>query len=229
MNIYPQLIKVNMMQNYTINEQILKALNWRYATKVFDKNKKVKEEDIHTILESARLSPSSSGIEMWKFFVVENEEIRKKLREASFDQPKVTDASHLVIITYRTDIEENMIKERLERTAKIQNQKVEELDGLKKMLLSGLNSKLEDGSLESWVKAQSYIPLGIMITTASLLGVDNGPMEGFQSERVDEILGLREKNLKSVTMLALGYRGNDPASLRPKVRRDFKEVIEFIK
>lgn len=218
-----------MIQDYTTNEQILKALNWRYATKVFDKNKKVTDKDIHTILESARLSPSSVGSEMWKFFVIENEETRKKLREASFDQPKVTDASHLVIITYRTDVEENMTKERLERTAKIQNQKIEELGGLNKMLLGGLNNKLKDGSLESWARAQSYIPLGIMILTASLLGIDNGPMEGFQSEKVDEILGLKEKNLKSVTMLALGYRGDDLASTRPKVRRDFEEVVDFVK
>jgi len=211
------------------NQEILKALNWRYAVKVFDKNKKVSDEDLYTILESARLSPSSSGIEMWKFIVVENGEVRTKLREAGDNQPKITDASHLIVLTYRTDTEKNLVKERLERTAKIQNQSIETLGGLKAVLEGGVAKHIKQEDLEYWVKAQAYIPLGMMIYTSSLLGVDAGPMEGFNPEKVDEILGLHEKNLKSVTMLALGYRGEDPASTRPKVRREFEEVIEFVK
>lgn len=208
-------------------DQIIKALNWRYATKIFDKSKKIDEENLHTILESARLSPSSIGIEAWKFLVIKDENVRAKIFEAS-KQPKVLDASHLIIITYRTDVIENIIKERLERTAKIQNQKVEELAGLRKMLEDGINQKLQNNELEYWIRAQTYIPLGIMIETASLLEIDNGPMEGFDASKVDEILNLKEKNLKSITMLALGYRGQDPASTRSKVRRDFNDVIEFI-
>lgn len=210
------------------NKEILKALNWRYATKVFDSNKKVNEDNLRTILESARLSPSSNGIEMWKFIVVENKEIRLKLHEAGYGQPKITDASHLIVITYRTDSVENLTKERIERTAKIQNENSNNLSGLKTMLDDTVTQKAKDGSLESWVRAQSYIPLGIMIETASLLGIDNGPMEGFQPEKVDEILNLKDKNLKSITMLALGYRGEDPASILPKVRRTYNEVVEFI-
>jgi nitroreductase len=209
-------------------EEILKALNWRYATKIYDSSKTVSEEDLHTILESARLSPSSNGVEMWKFIVVENKEIRSKLREAGYGQPKITDASRLIVITYRTDSAGNLTKERIERTAKIQNEKPSDLEGLKTMLDGSVAQKIKDGSLECWVKAQAYIPLGIMIETAALLGIDGGPMEGFQPEKVDDILNLKEKNLKSVTMLALGYRGEDPASSRPKVRREFDEVVEFV-
>jgi nitroreductase len=213
-----------MQNNKEKREEILKAMNWRYATQVFDKEKKVSEEDIHSILEAARLSPSPFGIEPWKFLVIENPELRAKVGK----QPKMTEASHLIIITYRTDVLENITKERLERTAKIQNQKIEELDGLKKSIETTIQKKYTEGNLEHWVRSQSYIPLGIMIETASLLGVDNGPMEGFDPQTVDEVLGLKEKNLKSLTMLALGYRGEDPASLRPKVRRAFDEVVEFI-
>ena len=110
------------MKNHTINEEIIKALNWRYAVKVFNPEKNVSEDDLHTILESARLSPSANGSEMWKFIVVQNKEIRQKLREAGDNQPKITDASHLIVLTYRTDIEESLVKERIDRTAKIQNQ-----------------------------------------------------------------------------------------------------------
>lgn len=215
--------------NKEMGEKILKALAWRYAVKIFDPSKKVSDENLYTILESARLSPSSSGIEMWKFIVVENPDIRKKLREVGDNQPKITDASHLIVLTYRTDIEASLVKERLERTAKIQNQKIEELSRLKAVLEGGLAKHIKQQDLESWVKSQTYIPLGMMLETASLLEVDAGPMEGFTNEKVDEVLGLREKNLKSVTMLALGYRGEDPASTRPKVRREFDEVVEFIK
>jgi nitroreductase len=211
-----------------MKEKIINALKWRYAVKIFNPNKKVSEDNINTILESARLSPSSNGIEMWKFLVIQNPGLRARLREASFDQPKVTDASHLVVITYRTDVALNATKERIERTAKTQNQNPSELDALKNMLDGSIAQKEKDGTLEAWVKAQAYIPLGIMIETAALLEVDGGPMEGFSSEKVDEILNLKEKNLKSVTMLALGYRGDDPVAKYPKTRRDFKDVIEFI-
>lgn len=208
--------------------EILKALNWRYAVKIFDSSKMVSEDDIHTILESARLSPSSDGIEMWKFFVVKNKNIRIKLREVGYDQSKITDASHLIVITYRTDSVENLAKERIERTAKIQNDDPSQLIEFKTRLDNTIAQKEKAGTLESWVKAQSYIPLGIMIETAALLDIDAGPMEGFQPEKVDEILNLKDKNLKSVTMLTLGYRGDDPASRRPKVRRDFDDVVEEI-
>jgi nitroreductase len=213
-----------MTHNQGTKEQILKAMDWRYATQVFDTTKKVTNEDLHTILEAARLSPSSIGIEAWKFLVIRNPELRAKVGT----QPKMTQASHLILITYRTDVFEHITQERLERTAKIQHQKVEELDGLKKTLENGIIPKHENGTLEAWVRAQAYIPLGIMIETASLLGIDNGPMEGFDPAVVDELLGLKEKNLKSLTMLALGYRGEDPAALRPKVRREFDDVVEFI-
>ncbi len=216
------------MNNQTIREKIIQALNWRYATKIFDPTKKISDEDLHTILESGRLSPSSSGIEMWKFIVVNDTETRAKLREVSFDQPKVTDASHIIVIAYRTDAETNMIKERLERTAKIQNQKVEDLGGLKGILDMALKYKLDTNTLEPWIASQAYIPLGMMTETASLLDIDNCAMEGFIPSKVDEVLGLKEKNLKSVTMLALGHRGDDGASTRPKVRRPFEEVVEFV-
>jgi len=206
-------------------EEMLKALNWRYAVKIFDKDKKISEEDLNTILESGILSPSSLGLEPWKFIVVKDPETRAKLFEVS-NQPKVTDASHLIILTYKTDIKE-IIKERLERTAKIQNQKVEELDTYKLFLENGTKNK-KDTELDSWLKAQSYITLGMMVYTASLLEIDNCPMEGFQNDKVDEILNLKTQNLKSVTMLAIGYRGIDPQAEKPKIRKDFSDVVEFI-
>jgi len=206
----------------------LKALNWRYGVKVFDPTKKISEQDLNTILESGRLAPSSIGVEPWKFIVVENKELREKIRKASYDQSKVTDAAYLVIMARRTDIRENIANELIERTAETQKVKHEELGGLRQMAEGGI-ARQDDLSLDAWAKAQTYIPLGIMIHSAALLGIDAGPMEGFNGAEVDEILGLKAKNLKSTTILTLGHRGEDPAAQRPKVRRKFEDVVEFIK
>lgn len=212
-----------------MQEQIVKALEWRYAVQSFDPAKKVSESDLKTILESGRLAPSSIGTEPWKFIVVENPELREKLKSASYGQAKVTEASHLIVIARRTDIRENITRERLERTARIQNQPIESLDGLKQMLEGSIAGR-DDASLDSWMGHQSYIALGMMIETAALLGIDTGPMEGFDPKAVDEILGLTGEHLAATSMLALGYRSvNDGAANRPKVRRTFDEVVKFVK
>lgn len=216
-----------MNKNETI-KKIIESLNWRYATKIFDSSKNVPDEDIHIILEAARLSPSSYGIEMWKFIVVKNEAIREKLKEAGYNQPQISDSSLLVVVTQRTDAELNLTNELIDRISKIRKIDTDKLEGFKSMLKNSVTQKFENGTLDSWIKAQAYIPLGIMIETASLLDIDTCPMEGFQSEKVDEILQLKNKNLKSIAILAIGYRGDDPASNYQKVRRDFDEVVEFI-
>ncbi len=211
-----------------MRENILKALKWRYAVKVFDPTKKITQEQLHTILEAGRLAPSSLGTEPWKFIVVENPELRAKMREASYGQPKVTDAAYIIVVARRIDARQNIAQELIERTAKTHNVQHSDLDGLRQMVDGGMARQTEE-QVDAWVKGQTYIPLGIMIETAALLGIDAGPMEGFNPVEVDKILGLKEKNLASTSMLALGHRGDDPAANRPKVRRHFDEVVEFIK
>lgn len=209
-------------------QEILNALNWRYATQVFDPQKCVSPEEMRAILEAARLAPSSFGLEAWKFLVIENPEIRAKLREVGFDQPKITDASHLVVVARRTDARQHITQELIERSAKQQGVDPAKLDGLKNMVERSLAGK-SDVEVDAWVRSQTYIPLGIMIETAALLGIDAGPMEGFMPAGVDEVLGLKEKNLTATSMIAFGYRGEDSAAKRPKVRRVFEEVVEFVK
>lgn len=211
-----------------MQEQIAKALGWRYAVQSFDSAKKVSDSDLKTILESGRLAPSSFGLEPWKFIVVENAETRAKLQSVSYGQPKVTEASHLIIIARRTDAREHIVRERIERTAAIQEQDVESLAGFKEML-DGVIASRDDAALDAWNARQVYIALGMMMETASLLGVDNAAMEGFDPKGVDEALGLQEQNLTATVMLSIGYRGVDVSADRPKVRRAFDEVVEFVK
>lgn len=209
-------------------DQILDALKWRSAVKIFDPAKKVSDEDLHTILEAGRLAPSSIGIEPWKFIVVENPEVRKKMRAGSYDQPKVTDASHIIVIARRTD-PGVLADELIERTGRAQGKTGEQLSGLRKTAEGGIRGKTEKNLTDAWLSAQTYIPLGIMIETAALLGVDAGPMEGFDASKIDDILALKSKNLSAVTMLALGYRGEDKYATLPKTRRSFDEAVEIIK
>lgn len=211
-----------------MQEQIVKALEWRYAVQSFDSAKKVSEGDLKTILESGRLAPSSYGLEPWKFIVVESPEVRERLQAVSYGQPKVSEASHLIVIARRTDAREKIVSERIARTATIQNMEESALVGFKEML-DGVVAGRDDVSLDAWNARQTYIALGVMMETASLLGIDNAAMEGFDPRGVDEILGLKEKNLTATVMLAVGYRGTDAVADRPKVRRSFDEVVEFVK
>lgn len=210
-----------------IQNQIIEALKNRYATKIFDINKKVSDADLQIILESARLAPSSFGIEAWKFLVINNPEIRTQLRAAGYDQPKLTDASHLIVLARRTD-SENISNELIARTAANQGKTIDDLAGLKQMVDGSIAFKTGTNSFDSWTAAQTYIALGIMIEAAALMGIDSCPMEGFDAQKVDEILGLADKKLASVTILALGYRGDDAYAKLPKTRRNMDDVVEVI-
>lgn len=211
-----------------MKETLMKALSWRYATQAFDPERKLPEDTLRTILESGRLAPSSFGVEPWKFIVITDRDLRAKLREASYGQPKVTDASHLVVIARRTDVRENITRELIERVSAATGATADDLGGLRQMVDGAVASR-SDERLDAWAAAQTYIALGMMIETAALLGVDAGPMEGFVPDQVDEILGLKKQHLSATTMLALGYRSADDAALaRPKVRRGFDEAVAFV-
>jgi nitroreductase len=202
-----------------MQESILKAMNWRFATQAFDTTKPLEAEKLHTILEAGRLSPSSAGIEPWNFYVVENPEIRKQLGQ----QPKMTEAPALIVITYRTDAQQ-LIDENIARAAKTHDKTQEELQGFRDMQEGSANSKGEN--VVWWLKSQVYLPLGIMLEAAALLGVDGGPMEGFDPENVAKVLQL-PANRKVAAMLALGYRLEGPA--RKKVRQSFDEAVVLVK
>lgn len=210
------------------SKKVVDALNWRYAVQVFDQEKKIKDQDLETILESARLTPSSYGIEAWKFIVVENADIRAKLREAGYGQPKISEAASLIVLARRTDVKENIAKERIERTAQTFGVEESVLADFKSMLDDAINGR-DDRGLDQWAAKQTYVALGVMVAAASLLGIDSAPMEGFDPEQFDQILGLKEKNLSATVLLALGYRGEDESASRPKVRRKFEDVVEFVK
>jgi nitroreductase len=212
-----------------MNDKIISALNWRYGVQSFDTAKHITKEELDTVLESGRLAPSSIGLEPWKFIVVENPALRAQIRAVSWDQSKVTDATYLVVIARRTNTRATLSPELIARASAAQGVPADALDGLKQMA-DGFIGMRDDATLDAWNASQTYIPLGMMLSTAALIGVDAGPMEGFDATKVDEILGLREKNLSATTILTLGHRSaEDRAATRAKVRRAKEDVIEFVK
>lgn len=211
-----------------MNDSIIQALNWRYAVQKFDTQKPLAKEHIETILEAARLAPSSFGTEPWQFIVVDNKDIRRKLHDEASPQAKVIDAPYFVVIATRAGERDRIADDRLERTMQATKKSKADLEGLHNTVGHFIGS-LDGVTFDQWITNQTYIPLGIMIETAALLGVDSGPMTGFDHNKFDEILGLKQKNLASVSAIAFGYRGEDPAAERPKVRRDAKDVVTWIK
>jgi len=166
-------------------------------------------------------------MEPWKFIIIKNPDIRNKLREVGYDQTKITDASDLVVIAQRTDAD-NLPKELIERVSNNQGKNPAELSGLKGMAESVIANFKDPVALNGWLKAQTYIALGMMVETSALLGIDTCPMEGFDYGKVNEILGLAKENLSASVMLAIGYRGDDDFSKLPKTRRGYGEVVQVV-
>lgn len=200
-------------------EQLLEQLNWRYATKQFDAGRKLPAEDLETLITAGTLSPSSLGLQLWKFAVVENPEIREQLKAASWGQPQITDASQIIVFAAKKDITEADIDAHLHNIATVQGVTFESLAGLREMAVGGtIHAKTPDDRAQ-WAKRQVYIPLGVLLASAALMGIDACPMEGFDPAAYDEILGLDKMGYGSVAVAAVGYRSSgDKYAATPKVR-----------
>ncbi|TWR28684.1 NAD(P)H-dependent oxidoreductase [Mucilaginibacter achroorhodeus] len=207
---------------------LVDKLNWRYATKKFDTDKKIPVDKLNYILEATKLSPSSFGLQHYRVIVVENPEVRAKLREAAYGQPQVTDASHLVVFAAETGIDEDFVKDYIDHVAEVRNVPRADLKGFEDTIVGTINSRTPE-QLTTWAQKQAYIALGILIAAASEQGVDSGPMEGFDAAKFDEILGLKDKELTASVIVAIGYRADDdPYGKLVKVRRPEHELFIHI-
>lgn len=158
------------------NTELLTALNWRYATKTFDVTKKLDASQIETLLESLRLSPSSFGLQGRGFVLVENPVLRQEILPYARNQSQVTDASHLLVLCRRTDVDSDFVKRYFEDMAQTRSMDIADLDGYKNMVLGFLEGKSED-SLREWLTKQVYIAQGVLLASAAVLGIDACPIE----------------------------------------------------
>jgi nitroreductase len=198
---------------------LLDALNWRYATKRMN-GKPVPQEKIETIVEAARLAPSSMGLQPYALFVIDNPEVKAKLQPAAYNQPQILEASHLLVFAAWDDVTAEHVDTYIDDIATTRGVPADTLDGFKASLMGIVDGRTKEQKHE-WAARQAYIAFGTAIAAAATEQVDATPMEGFVPAQVDEILGLTQKGLRSVTILALGYRDAEQDFLAnaKKVRR----------
>ena len=208
-------------------QEVLKQLEWRYATKEFDTRKKIPEDVWQVLEQSLVLSPSSFGLQPWKFFVVRNQEIRHQLVEHSWGQKQVEEASHLVVLAIKKDVSAEYVDSYLQRMSEVRNVPVEKLQKLGDMV-KGFVKRPTDVK-DVWSTKQVYIALGFFMTCAAMLEIDTCAMEGFIPDKYDEILGLAEKGYQSVVVCPAGYRlASDKYATMAKVRFKTEDVVEYI-
>ncbi len=209
-------------------DQLLAHLQWRYAVKKFDPTRKITTTDWQTLEQSLILSPSSFGLQPWKFFVVNTPEIREQLVEFSWGQPQVVEASHLVVLAMKTNVDEAYVDQYIACTAEVRQTSTESLAPFAKVIKDFLN-RMSAEELRAWAKQQVYIALGQLMTSAAHLGIDACPMEGFIPDKYDEVLDLAEKGYTAGVVCTVGYRDvADPYAHYAKVRYSHDEMIEAL-
>jgi nitroreductase len=205
---------------------LLDKLNWRYATKVFDPSLKVSGDDLKFLKEAIRLSVSSYGLQMYKVLIIENPEIRKELRKASWDQPQITDASHLFIFCNHNVNHDQHVDDYIQLIIDIQ--KTVDIQGLKKYGESIKSNIANMTSVErkSWAEKQTYLALNNLIVACADRHIDACPMEGFDKQEYNRLLGLDEMGLNASVIAPVGYRSNkDETKGRKKVRKSIEELF----
>jgi nitroreductase len=207
-------------------DTLLHALNWRYATKKFDPARTIAPDLWHALEQSLVLSPSSMGIQPWKFYIVTDPAMKARLAPAAYGQTQVTDSSHFVVFTVLKNLGADHVTRHVGRMAEVLEVAAESLVKFGEMALGNLDKARTAGRLDTWQAHQIYIALGQFMTSAAALGVDTCPMEGFSPEKFDDILGLADTGYASVVACAAGYRAaEDKNAVRKKVRFKIDDVI----
>ncbi|MFD2914154.1 NAD(P)H-dependent oxidoreductase [Psychroserpens luteus] len=208
--------------------ELLDKLKWRYAAKAMN-GEKVSEDKIERILEAARLAPTSSGLQPFEIFVIKNQAIKEQIKPVAWNQSVITDCSHLLVFAAWDTYTAERINHMFDLTNEIRGFKNEGWENYRQMLLSMYPQKDPEENFNHAAR-QAYIAFTEALTAAAFEGVDATPLEGFEPDAVDKILGLREKGLRSAVMLPIGYRKEDADWLvnLVKVRKPMEELVTVI-
>jgi nitroreductase len=205
---------------------ITEALHWRYATKKFDTSRKITAETWAVLEEALVLSPSSAGLQPWKFVVVTDQDVKERLSVASHGQPQAVECSHFVVFAARTGLGLQDLDRHVSRTSEVRGVTVESLQKYRDSIGGSIEKAEKSGFLSTWVDRQPYIALGQFMAAAAMIGVDTCPMEGIVHAQFDEILGLPALGYHALCACAAGYRSeHDKYSRVQKVRFKPEEVI----
>jgi nitroreductase len=201
------------------------AMAFRHACKMFDETKKIPQEKIKFILEAGRTSPSSFGMEGWKFLVITNQKLKEKLRPACWNQPQITSCSHLIVLLASIENVKPSSGVPIKRFSR-RPLSEEQIDGYIKLYANHLSKTLSTNeNIYAWTARQSYLAGANMMTAGAYIGIDSCPIEGFEKERVEEILELDTNQYQVAMFLPFGYRLNEQST---QLRLNFDEVVEFI-
>jgi nitroreductase len=207
---------------------LIEKLQKRAAIKNFDATKKLTEAQLDQLLEAVQLAPSSLGLQAYRVLVVENPEIREKLREASHGQAQLTQSSQVIIFAIEKELDKDYGNYYLDLVAKTRGIGREHLAGYEQMVQGTIATLTEEQKI-NWSTKQAYIALGVLLTAAAEMDIDACPMEGFDAGKFDEILGLKALGLSAVVMAPVGYRSDeDVYSKMEKVRRPKEELFIHI-
>ncbi len=206
------------MSNY--NED----LKWRYATKKFDAEKELDEASLETLLDSIQLSASSYGLQPYEIVVIKDQEVRKKLHPAAYEQPQILDASYLLVFCAKKTIDEAYLDEFIENIVSTRGMKKEDLDGMKEMVMNAVIALPQEDKVE-WAKKQAYLALGNLLSSAAHHKIDVCPMEGFDPAQFNDILDLGNKDLDSAVIATLGFRSTEDQLQHAKKVRKPKEKL----
>ncbi len=212
-----------------MSQSLLDDLRWRYATKTFDPAKPIPADVWKTLEESLVLTPSSYGLQPWKFIVVTDAKKKAELRPHAWNQAQVTDCSHFVIFASMTTLQSEHIDRHFDRTEEVRGVPASKMKGFRDMIVEDLMHGARSGVIAEWAGRQSYIALGQFMLACALLHVDACPMEGFVPAEFDKILGLTAKGLTATVCCAAGYRAeSDKYASMPKVRFPAEKLVEYI-
>ena len=208
---------------------LIEKLNWRYATKKMDPSKAVSEDKVERIIEAARLAPTSSGLQPFEVIVVTDPDVRAKIQAIAWNQAQVTDGSHLLVFAAWDNYTTDRINHMFDLVNEERGFRNEGWEAYRQKLLAAYPDRYAEVNFEHAAR-QAYIAFGMAVAQAAFEGVDSTPMEGFDPAELDKILGLREKGLRSVTILPLGYRQPDGDWLvdLKKVRRPLDQFVSRV-
>ena len=210
-------------------QELLNALRWRYATKVFDPTKKIPAETWETLKQALILTPTSYGLQPYRFLVIESPAKRAELLPHSWGQKQVVDASHFIVFTVQIKVTQAHVDRLINHTSRVRQVPPDFLNSYRGMMLNDLVSGPRSKIAREWAAHQAYIALGNLMTCAAVLGVDACPMEGFVPAEFDRVLGLNGSGYASVVCCALGYRSvSDKYAGLAKVRYAEADLLSVV-
>lgn len=208
-------------------EQLLEQLNWRYAVKAFDADKKIPDDVWAALEQSLVLAPSSFGLQPWKFLVIDDKNLREQLKAASWNQSQVVDADRYVVLTALRTTTDDDVDRFIAHQCQVRGTEIDAMKGYRDVIAGFLVKGWAAKDLFGWNARQAYIALGQLMTSAAALGVDTCPMEGIDMVGYDELLGLKGTRYATLCACAVGYRSEDDKyATAPKVRYPLDQVIE---